>query len=75
VELTDLSPPSGSTLREKNKILLCGMGRRRRSFGSYPPKGVVLKTLILFVRFDGLEIHGIDVGRRPTADAGDSSGG
>jgi hypothetical protein len=36
----------------------------------FPSEGVVLKPLILFVRSDGLGIHGISVGRRPTGDAG-----
>jgi hypothetical protein len=41
----------------------------------FPSKGVVLKPLILFMRSDGLDIHGISVGRRPTGDAGVPSGG
>jgi hypothetical protein len=34
-----------------------------------------LKTLILFTRSGGLDMHGIGVGRRPTGDAGVPSGG
>jgi hypothetical protein len=59
----------------KAKILLCGIERRRRSFIASRLEGVVLKPLILFTRFDGLDIHGIDVSRRATGDAGVPSGG
>jgi hypothetical protein len=34
-----------------------------------------LKPLILFTHSDGLDIHDINVGRRPTGDAGVPSGG
>jgi hypothetical protein len=59
----------------KAKILICGIRRRRRSFVASPLEGIVLKPLILFTHSDGLDIHGIDVGRRPTGDVGVLSGG
>jgi hypothetical protein len=70
VELTDLSPPSGSSLQVKTKTLLNRIGRRHRSF-----EGVVLKTLILFAHSGGLDMREIDVGRRPTGDASVPGGG
>jgi hypothetical protein len=69
VELTNLSPPSVSSLWVKTKTLLSRIGRQRQSFVASPLEGVVLKTLILLARSDGLDMHDIDVGRRPTGDA------
>jgi hypothetical protein len=69
VELTNLSPPSVSSLWAKTKTLLSRIGRQRQSFVASPLEGVVLKTLILFACSDGLDMHDIDVGRRPTGDA------